>query len=221
MLSISEIVAKTEKMFDLFNDHFYAGELARPAITVSPDGRRGAYGWCTVYEIWQANGQAYREINICAEYINRPISDVAATMLHEMAHLYNLTHGIKDVSNNGYYHNKKFKETAEAHGLTISHHHTYGWTVTDLTPETAVWVAQQPELSDIAANRQTTLQIKIKGDDDSSADGETTTTIKGGRSTSKNRSIKYVCPKCGAIIRATKLVNVVCGDCDVAFEIAK
>ena len=31
----------------------------------------------------------------------------------------------------------------------------------------------------------------------------------------------YVCPKCGAIIRATKLVNVVCGDCDVAFEIAK
>ena len=32
---------------------------------------------------------------------------------------------------------------------------------------------------------------------------------------------KRVCPKCGAIIRATKLVNVVCGDCDVAFEIAK
>ena len=45
------------------------------------------------------------------------------------------------------------------------------------------------------------------------------TTTKGGRSTSKNRSIKYVCPKCGAIIRATKLVNVICGDCDAAFEI--
>ena len=147
--------------------------------------------------------------------------EVDATMLHEMPHLYNLTHGIKDVSNNGYYHNKKFKETAEAYGLAISHHHTYGWTVTDLTPETAAWIAQQPELSDIAANCQTTLQIKIKGDDDSGEDGETTTTIKGGRSTSKNRSIKYVCPKCGAIIRATKLVNVVCGDCDVAFEIAK
>ncbi len=215
MLSISEIVAKTETMFDLFNDHFYAGEMARPAITVSPDGGRGAYGWCTVYEIWQADGQAYREINICAEYINRPISEVAGTMLHEMAHLYNLNHGIKDVSNNGYYHNKKFKETAEVHGLVINHHKTYGWTVTELAPETAEWVAMQPELSDIAASRQTTLQIKTKGDDD----GESTTTINGGRSTSKNRSIKYVCPKCGAIIRATKLVNVVCGDCDVAFEI--
>ena len=216
MLNISEIVAKAEAMFDLFNDHFYAGEMARPAITVSPDGGRGAYGWCSVYEIWQANGAAYREINICAEYINRPIGEVAATMLHEMAHLYNLNHEIKDVSNNGYYHNKKFKETAEAHGLVINHHKTYGWTVTELAPETAEWVAMQPELSDIAASRQTALQIKTKGDDD----GESSTTINGGHSTSKNRSIKYVCPKCGAIIRATRLVNVVCGDCDVAFEIA-
>ena len=219
MLSISEIVAKTEKMFDLFNDHFYAGELARPAITVSPDGGGGAYGWCTVYEIWQANGQAYREINICAEYINRPISDVAATMLHEMAHLYNLTHGIKDVSNNGYYHNKKFKATAEAHGLHIEHHGTYGWTVTTLTEETAEWLAQQPGMEDFTASRKTAFQIKVKGDDDDDDGEEITITVKGGgRSTSKNRSIKYVCPKCGAIIRATKQVNVVCGDCDVPFE---
>lgn len=32
------------------------------------------------------------------------------------------------------------------------------------------------------------------------------------------RSIKYVCPVCGTIIRATRQVNVKCGDCDVAFE---
>ena len=34
MLQISEIVRKTEEMFDLFNKHFYEGELSRPAITV-------------------------------------------------------------------------------------------------------------------------------------------------------------------------------------------
>ncbi len=44
MLQISEIVKKTEEMFDLFNEHFYDDELTRPAITVSPDGGRGAYG---------------------------------------------------------------------------------------------------------------------------------------------------------------------------------
>lgn len=89
-----------------------------------------------------------------------------------------------------------------------------------MTPETAAWIAQQPELSDIAANRLGTIRIKSKGDGEGDDGSETTTTTKGGRSTSKNRSIKYVCPKCGAIIRATKLVNVVCGDCNVAFEIA-
>ena len=220
MLNVSEIVAKAEAMFDLFNQHFYNGEMIRPAITVSPDGGRGAYGWCTVYEIWQASGEAYREINICAEYIDRPISEVAATMLHEMAHLYNLTNGIKDVSNNGYYHNKKYKETAEAHGLSINHHDKYGWTITTLAAETAEWLAQQPGMEDITASRRTSLQIKTKADDDDGNDDGETTTIKGGRTTSKNRSIKYVCPKCGAIIRATKLVNVICGDCNVAFEIA-
>ena len=217
MLNISEIVAKTEAMFDLFNAHFYNSELLRPAITVSPDGGHGAYGWCSVYEIWQGNGEAHREINICAEYINRPIGEVAATMLHEMAHLYDLTHDIKDVSNNGYYHNMKFKETAEAHGLHIEQHATYGWTITTLTAETATWLAQQPGMEDITASRKALLQIKTKGDSDEGGE-ETTTTIRGGRQTSKNRSIKYVCPICGAIIRATKQVNVVCGDCKVDFE---
>jgi hypothetical protein len=75
-------------------------------------------------------------------------------------------------------------------------------------------------MEDIAASRKTLLQIKGKvGNED---DGEeTTTTIKGGRQTSKNRSIKNVCPVCGAIIRATKQVNVVCGDFNVAFGRAK
>ena len=217
MLQISDIVKKTENMFDLFNEHFYNGELTRPAITVSPDGGRGAYGWCSIYEIWNNATEAYREINICAEYIDRPIGEVAATMLHEMAHLHNLVKEIRDVSNNGYYHNKKFKETAEAHGLSIGHHATYGWTVTALSEDTAAWLAEQPGMEDITASRKTLLQIKTKGND-SEDGGETTTTIKGGRQTSKNRSIKYVCPQCGAIIRATKSVNVICGDCGVAFE---
>ncbi len=41
---------------------------------------------------------------------------------------------------------------------------------------------------------------------------------KTGRGKSKNRSIKYVCHGCGTIIRATREVNVVCGDCGEAFE---
>lgn len=49
IINISEIVAKTEAMFDLLNEHFYQNELIRPAITVSSDNGRGAYGWCSIY----------------------------------------------------------------------------------------------------------------------------------------------------------------------------
>ena len=74
MLQISEIVRQIEDMFDLFNDHFYNRELTSPAITVSPDGERGAYGWCSINEIWNAEGELYREINLCAEYLDDPSS---------------------------------------------------------------------------------------------------------------------------------------------------
>ena len=60
MLQISEIVKKTEEMFDLFNEHFYDNELTRPAITVSPDGGRGAYGWCSINEICTPGNQSLR-----------------------------------------------------------------------------------------------------------------------------------------------------------------
>ena len=100
--------------------------------------------------------------------------------------------------------------------MYIEQHAAYGWTITTLTEETAAWLAQQPGMED-TASRKALLQIKIKGDEDEGGE-ETTTTIKGGRQISKNRSIKYVCPECGAIIRATKQVNVVCGDCNVPFE---
>lgn len=201
MLQISEIVKKSEDMFDLLNARFYQGELARPAITVSPDGGRGAYGWCSVQEIWDASGKKYREINLCAEYLNRPIAEVAATMLHEMAHLYNILHEIGDTSNNGYYHNMKFKATAEAHGLRIEKHPKYGWTVTTLSPEAEEWLRAELGATGIEASRLPEGGAK-----------------EGGAKKSKNRSIKYVCPECGAIIRATREVNVVCGDCDVPFE---
>ena len=140
MLNISEIAKKVEQMFDLFNKHFYYGELTRPAITVSPDGGRGAYGWCSIHEIWNADNELYREINLCAEHLARPFEQVAETLLHEMVHLYNLQIGVQDTSRGGTYHNKKYKEAAEQHGLTVEKDAKYGWTKTSLNDEAKAFV---------------------------------------------------------------------------------
>lgn len=203
-MQISKVVSKVEALFAAFNDHFYSGEIATPAITVHPDGGRGAYGWASVNEIWSAEDGQYRELNICAEYLDRPLAEVARTVLHEMVHLSNLQNGIMDTSNNGYYHNKRFKATAEAHGLIIEKDAKYGWTNTSLTPETEAWIATTFGEQGMKVSR---MAEAVAG--------------KAGKRKSINRSIKYVCPCCGTSVRATKQVNIKCGDCDEEMERAR
>ena len=49
--------------------------------------------------------------------------------------------------------------------MSIAHHPTYGWTATELTAETAEWLAQQPGMTDFNASRKTAFQIKVTVDD--------------------------------------------------------
>ena len=142
--SLKPIIEKLESLFSKFNEKFYAGELQRPVITVSPDAKRGAYGWCTAWKAWTDKGpeavedvravkeDGFYEINICAEYLSRPFGQIAETMLHEMVHLYNLQNDVQDTSRAGKYHNKKYKAAAEAHGLNVEKDSKYGWSRTEL-----------------------------------------------------------------------------------------
>ena len=43
--------------------------------------------------------------------------------------------GVQDTSRGGTYHNKKYKEAAEQHGLTVEKDAKYGWTKTSLNDE--------------------------------------------------------------------------------------
>ena len=116
-----------------------------------------------------------------------------------MVHLQNLQDGVQDTSRSGTYHNKKFKETAETHGLTVEKGEKYGWHKTALAPEALEFV-QSLGKKGFTLVRPRPLGLKGSS--------------KGGGSSSR----KYVCPCCGAIIRATKEVRVICADCDCEFQ---
>lgn len=119
-VSLKPVIEELENLFSKFNARFFADKLEKPVITVSPDHTRGAYGWCTGWKAWKAGeDEGHYEINLCAEYLNRPFEETCGTLIHEMVHLQNLQDGVQDTSRSGTYHNKKFKETAEAHGLTV------------------------------------------------------------------------------------------------------
>ena len=115
----SRVAGQLEKMFRLLNAHFFDGEL--PEVVISLKKTVGAYGHFTCGKVWQAGDERRYEINISSPTLNRPIEETCATLLHEMCHLAcAVGYGskildadgnpepIKDTSNNGVYHNKRF-----------------------------------------------------------------------------------------------------------------
>lgn len=140
--SLKPIIGKLESLFSNFNQKFYNGKLQKPVITVSPDITKGAYGWCTTWKAWKEKDEesGYYEINLCAEHLARPFPEVCATLLHEMVHLWNLQNNVQDTSRGGTYHNKKFKQVAEGHGLIIDQDPKYGWTITSLNDEAKAFI---------------------------------------------------------------------------------
>lgn len=201
MESLKPIIEKLENLFVTFNTHFYNNELETPIITVSPDTTKGAYGWCTMWKAWKKvedKDTGYYEINICAEHLTREFKEICSTLLHEMVHLYNLQNQIQDVSRGNTYHNKRFKEVAEQHGLIIDKHPKYGWTLTALN-EYAEQFIEQMNHTGFSVYRDSQAKIRAK-------------------KSSKQSSRKYVCPGCGLIVRATKEVHVQCMDCEMELE---
>lgn len=196
--TIRPVIERLEQVFDTFNNQFYNNELERPVITVAQDTTSGAYGWFTTWRAWQEEGtEGYYEINICAESLDRPFHQTVGTLLHEMAHLYARMNNIKDTSRGGTYHNKRFKEIAEAHGLIIENTQKNGWTKTSLTPATHEFVTNM--------NFEGFSLRRMSPDKASSA--------------KKSSSKKYVCPHCGQSVRATKEIKILCGECSTEEEL--
>ena len=201
LTSYNRVAGYFNKVFDLLNAEFFESALSRPTITIQSTPK--AYGHFSLREdTWVSKLGGTHEINIGAGTLSRPIEEVAATLLHEMIHYYNYEKGIQDCSRGNTYHNKKFKEAAEVHGLIVEHSDKYGWSHT--TPgEELLDVVLAYGLTDILINRNdfTGFQMPGTGSHNGNASGVQTKT---------SSSRKYRCPCCGMSVRATKNVNIAC-----------
>ena len=117
-------------------------------------------------------------------------------------------HGVQDCSRGNTYHNKKFKECAEAHGLEVAHHERYGWTVTTPSLELLDFIEGQGWT---ALNMVEGLGWTVTGTGSGTGRGAENGAEKPPKKPSSTR--KYVCPICGNSCRATKALNLICGDC--------
>lgn len=193
------VIEELHRAFKMFNENLFEGQLPEPAILIQSRGNKKlTLGWCTIEKVWKndVTEEEKYEINIVAEALNRGIYPVMATLLHEMVHLHNLVNGIKDTSRGNTYHNMKFKNTAEAHGLVIEHADKIGWSVTSLQGSTM-------DLIDSYRFDEAVFSLGRKdfGEGDKP------------KKKKKTSSRKYICPECGTSIRASKDVLVLCGMC--------
>lgn len=110
---MSSIKVATDELhiaFELLNKTFFNDELPNLAITIQTSGKRKSMGWCTTKEVWGDRDGKIKlyEINIAAEFLDLDFFETMDTLLHEMVHLYNITHDIQDCSRGGNYHNKMY-----------------------------------------------------------------------------------------------------------------
>lgn len=201
----SRLAGYLEKLYDKLNADFFDGELDRPVITIQSSSR--SYGHYTLYDAWSVKGEGYKEINIAAGTLNRPIEYTVCTLLHEMCHQYNNEiANIQDCSRGGTYHNKYFKQTAETHGLTVARSEKYGHSITAPSDELLDWILNN-DIQEIKLNRNDLYSIRILGGN-AAANGGTATSL-----TRPNHNHRFTCPCCHNIARSGKAISLICGDC--------
>lgn len=103
------------------------------------------------------------------------------------------------------YHNKQFRDTATAHGLICTRSEKYGWSHTEPSDTLIEWILDN-NIQEIRMCRDEYSGIRIAG-------GKTA--ANGGMNITKKttgNSRRYVCPCCHTIVRATRSVNILCGD---------
>ena len=195
-LTMSETIATLEKLFEALNRIYYENSLPKVVITVQTTPK--AYGHCSTKKIWTSGieSEAMYEINIGAEYLSREFAEVAATLNHEMVHLYCLENGIQDTCQNGRYHNKTFKEEAVKRDLLIGYNKASGYSPTEATP------AFKEKLEQAGFTESIEISRSFKARKASSV---------------RAKPHKYVCPICGQTVKSTAELNLVCGICNEPF----
>lgn len=145
------------------------------------------------------------EFSVSVDLLSQPIEILCSEFLHTMCHMHNDIKGVKDTSRQGYYHNKKFRNLARKCGLKVSQTKIYGWAATEPNSELLEWCRDNKELKDFKIYRLIHYSKNIV---DKKISASPDTPLK-----TKNRSIKYVCPVCGFIIRSNKVAKVICAEC--------
>lgn len=194
-MKMSETITALETIFDKLNAIYFEGKLPRPVITVQTTPK--AYGHCSTKKIWKSENEGMYEINLGAEFINRPKESTCATLLHEMVHLFCTENEIADTCQNGRYHNKTFKAECESRDLIVEYDRANDYAHTSPTD---AFKAKLAEAGVDLSVRFARVMPKAKA------------------KAEREKAHRYVCPVCGQEVRTTSELSLICGHCNVNMD---
>lgn len=183
------------RLFDKANAELYGNQLPGVVITIQSRGKTNSLGWFTVNPAWVVGDESeLHEINLSSESMKRSFEEIATTLLHEMIHLHCHINGIKDTSRGNTYHNKRFKQQAELHGMEYIHDgpdQKIGYSAVTLTDETVKQIDTWGIDKDV-------FQLARKD-------------FSGSPAKKKTNIIKWYCPSCNDTVRSSKAsVKIMC-----------
>lgn len=215
MINTTNILDELYKIYNALNKHYFDSSLPEPFIVIKQGKTKSknVYGTFTP-EAWAhkkgekldedtgvstpiVDENKIHEIAMSGEYLSRPTPNMCATLCHEMTHLYCRINDIEDTSNNGVYHNAKFRREAEKRGLIIEKADTIGWSVTTPRAEFIEFI------NNLGINEEVFKYFR-----ETWADVLTKITPKK----------RWVCPVCGQMAQAKKSAHIGCWNCGLQMD---
>lgn len=197
-----------------------------PPFIITLEKIRGAFGYATSKAIYKDNTLVYYQvaINFLLAKKNGNLEELADTLIHEMIHLYCNKNNIKEVSNNGRYHNKAFKNLAEAKGLKTIQHQTFGYNTCGLQDNLKIKIIEEItskydndyllslfDIKEQSAQEQRQAQQEQEQDQEQEQQAQQQAQQQG----TKNRNLQvYICPCCKMKVRAKNNARLLCLDCN-------
>lgn len=144
------------------------------------------------------------EVHISSHILAQGARSIMETVVHEAAHSAARARGIKDVSRQGRWHNKRFAAIAEEFGLMVERDAKIGHRTPDLTDEA------------VSEYQESIMWIK-------EATGDLFQVVTpSNKPTRPANTVKLVCPDCGRYFRIGRkqleLGPLACVPCGIEFE---
>lgn len=179
--------------YDTINFNYFDGRL--PVVKFSLFvTQRNKSGWSIIKK------QDVYTIYVFDYCLFESVESIYIGIMHQIIHILNAENNIVDTSRNNQYHNKRFREVAEKHGLITRRTNAHGYDVVGIQQE----VLDKIMISDFRRRLNQAIEKDME--------------IERNEKKQIRKMVRFTCPSCKRKATAGLKMRLICGYCMVEME---